>query len=199
MLPAFLKKIVARYSQQTAFKLQKKHPQHSFGDGTYAINLEIHGQNDGSKLSVGRYCSIADKVQIFLGAEHNTDWITTYPFSALWPAGQKINGHPRTKGNVIIGNDVWIGKEAMILSGVKINDGAVIAARALVCKDVEPYTVVGGIPATKIRKRFDQRTIDRLLNIKWWLWDKARIQQALPMLLNNNTQAFLKAVESGKI
>ena len=98
-----------------------------------------------------------------------------------------------------MGNDVWIGMEAMIMSGVTIGDGAVIGARAVVTKDVPPYTVVVGSPAVAIKKRFDDETIERLLAIKWWDWDDSRIEKALPMLLNNDIKAFFEAAEKQRI
>ena len=97
------------------------------------------------------------------------DWVSTYPFSALsyWRAGH-ITGHPKTQGDVIIGNDVWIGMDAIILSGVRIGDGAVVAARTVVNRDVSNYSVVAGNPAREIRRRFDDKSIDALCQIAWW-------------------------------
>lgn len=195
----YLRKYVRSYLQKKSLQLSKKYPQYKFGKGTYATNLKIFSWNEGALLSIGSYCSIADNVQIYLGGEHNTNWVTTYPFSSLWKAGAHIPGHPKTKGDVTIGNDVWIAREAMIMSGVNIGDGAVIGARALVVNDVEPYTIAGGVPAREIKKRFDDKTIEKLLKVRWWNWDTMRIEKALPYLLSEEINFFLQAVDDGKI
>ena len=126
--------------------IHEKYPQYKIGRGTYGYP-EIFSWNEGATLQIGAFCSIASGVKLFLGGEHRVDWVTTYPFNVLWESGRHITGHPRTKGDVIIGNDVWIGTEAVILSGVRIGDGAVVAARAVVTKDMEPYAIYGGNPA----------------------------------------------------
>ena len=117
----------------------------------------------------------------------------------LWKSGKHILGHPKTKGDVKIGNDVWIGKEAIILSGVNIGDGAVIGARSLVSRDVQPYAIVGGNPAREIRKRFNDQTIQELLEIRWWEWEPNRIEKALPILLSNNIDKFIWATKHDEI
>lgn len=175
--------------------LRARYPQYSIGRGTYG-DLRVRNWGDGATLTMGAFCSVASGVQVLLGGEHRPDWVTTYPFSALWAKGRHLPGHPASKGDVIIGNDVWIGAEAMILSGVTIGDGAVIGARAVVAKDVSPYAIVGGNPARLIRMRFDEATIARLQNLKWWTWDDARIERFLPLLLNDDVSAFLREAES---
>jgi acetyltransferase-like isoleucine patch superfamily enzyme len=176
---------------------RENYPQYQIGRGTYGP-LKVHSWGEGATLRMGAFCSIAPGVQIFLGGEHRIDWVTTFPFNVLWAAGSKITGHPHTKGDVEIGNDVWIGTEALIMSGVTIGDGAVIGARAVVTKNVLPYSVVVGSPAVVIKKRFDDRTIERLLAVKWWDWDDSRIEKALPMLLSNDIKTFLETVEAEK-
>lgn len=161
------------------------------GEGTFGVPT-IHSWGEGTQLLIGKYCSIAKGVNIFLGGEHRTDWVTTYPFSALWPEAKHIPGHPKSKGNVIIGNDVWIGALSCILSGVQIGDGAVVGAGALVTKDVPPYAIVGGNPAKIIRYRFDEATIEALLQIRWWDWPKEEISQALPLLLSPDIAGFIE-------
>jgi acetyltransferase-like isoleucine patch superfamily enzyme len=146
-------------------------------------------------LRIGAFCSIVDGVQIFLGGEHRTDWVTTFPFSAKWPAAKHIVGHPSTKGDVVIGNDVWIGQGATVMSGVTIGDGAVVGACSLVATDVPPYTVVGGNPARPLGTRFNEATIRRLLAMRWWDWDNARIERFLPLMLNDQIEDFLLAAE----
>ncbi len=157
----------------------------------------VYSWGEGAHLIIGRYCSIADDVHVLLGGNHRTDWVTTFPFSELWhDHARYLNGHPSSNGDVIIGNDVWIGRSAMILSGVKIGDGAVIGARAVVTKDVPPYAIVGGNPARLIRYRFDEETIRKLLEIQWWFWPEEKIARALPLMLSDKIQDFIKFGEA---
>ena len=133
--------------------------------------LSILQWDEGSNLEIGSFCSIADNITIILGGNHRTDWITTFPFGHIFRdelEGANIAGHPRSNGDIIIGNDVWIGRGATILSGIKIGDGAVIAANSTVTKDVQPYEIVGGNPARVIKKRFNEKITELLLKLKWW-------------------------------
>lgn len=192
---AFLRKAVGKLRPKPG-SLQDRYPHYQIGQGSYgADDLRIHSWGEGATLSIGAYCSIAERVQIFLGGEHRTDWVTTYPFSFLWPSAKAIPGHPRTKGDVVIGNDVWIATGAIILSGVTIGDGAVIGAGSVVAKDVPPYAIVAGNPARLVKERFDQDTVKRLRATKWWEWEKERIEKALPLLLSRQVERFLSAVE----
>jgi acetyltransferase-like isoleucine patch superfamily enzyme len=159
------------------------------GEGTYG-EPKLFFRNAGT-LRIGKFCSIAHDVRIFLGGEHRIDWTTTYPFSALVPEFAAIPGHPRSKGGVTIGNDVWIAAGAVILSGVTISDGAVIGAYSVVTRDVPAYTVVAGNPARVVRARFTEHQVQALLNIAWWNWPINRIYDAMPMLLSDNIQAFI--------
>ena len=159
------------------------------GKYTYGHPTIIKGSNAGN-LIIGKYCSIADQVTILLGRNHRKDWITTYPFPAFgadWPEAMDIPECENSKGDVIIGNDVWIGLGATILSGVKIGDGAVIGARAVVSKDVAPYAIVVGNTAREIGKRFDEKTIEKLLKLKWWDWSEERIRADIRILCSPNT------------
>jgi len=158
------------------------------GKYTYGHPTIIKGNNAGN-LIIGKFCSISDQVVILLGREHRKDWITTYPFPAFpgdWPEAAEIPECERSKGDVIIGNDVWICYGATILSGVNIGDGAVIGARAVVTKDVPPYAVVAGNPARIIGKRFDDKMIEKLLELKWWDWSEERIRADIKILCSNN-------------
>lgn len=160
------------------------------GKWTYGEPFVIDWE-EGTKVKIGKYCSIAGGVTILLGGNHRTDWVTTFPFSVYWhKVAGHIQGHLTTKGNVIIGNDVWIGWGAMILSGVTIGDGAVIGANALVTKNVPPYAIVGGNPAKIIKYRFDEDTINKLLAIAWWDWSEDKIASALPFMLTNDINDF---------
>ena len=160
---------------------------YTFGKYTYG-SPQICYPEDNAKLIVGNFCSISSNVNIFLGGDHRTDWVTTYPFGHI--CKDQFNtfdgkGHPTTKGDVIIGSDVWIGSNVTIMSGVKIGDGAVIACNSHVVKNIEPYSLVGGNPAKLIKYRFSQQQIEKLLEIKWWYWDDEKINQNIPLLCNN--------------
>lgn len=161
----------------------------------------VYSWGEGAKLSIGKYCSIASHTSVFLGGNHRPDWVTTYPFNMLWPevAGH-ITGHPATKGDVIIGNDVWLGMHSSILSGVKIGDGAVVGAHAVVTKDVPPYAIVAGNPARVVKMRFDAETIQKLLQISWWDWPEQEVAIAVSFMLSTNVDEFIQYCESnGKI
>jgi virginiamycin A acetyltransferase len=152
----------------------------------------------GAKLTIGRYGSIADDVNILLGGNHRMDFVTTYPFGAmpaLWPEAAGRNDYAVSRGDVVIGHDVWLGSGCMILSGVTVGHGAVVAARAVVTKDVAPYTIVGGNPAQAIRARFDERAVARLLACAWWDLPRERIVALIPLLQGNDVEGFLRAVE----
>lgn len=166
---------------------------HEFGDYTYGTP-EILDWGEGAKLIVGKFCSIAANVTIFLGGNHRTDWVSTYPFNVLntnFPNGKSVKGHPETKGNVVIGNDVWIGQGAIILSGVKIGDGAVIGAYSVVSKDVLPYSIVVGNPSKMVKKRFPEEHISNLLNIKWWDWDIKKINENIHLICQEDIERFI--------
>lgn len=132
------------------------------------------------KLIIGKFCSIACGAKfIFNSANHTLSSISTYPFPIFfeeWGLNIKdVAAAWDNKGDIIIGNDVWIGYEAVIMAGVAVGDGAIIGTRAVVTKDVPPYTIVGGVPAKPIRKRFDNETLDELLKIRWWDWPEEKI------------------------
>lgn len=162
------------------------------GDYTYG-NFKVLSWSGGekTKLKIGKFCSISSDVNFFLGGEHRSDFVTTYPFNILMPTFSYISGHPSTKGDIVIGNDVWIGKYANILSGVQIGDGAIIGAKSVVTKDVPPYAIVAGNPAKLIRYRFDKDIIDKLLDIKWWDFKEEELINAIPLLQSNNIDEFI--------
>lgn len=163
-------------------------------------NPEIKSWGEKSILQIGKFCSIADKVTIFLGGEHRSDWVSTYPFSTFLNEYSYIEGQPKSKGNVIIGNDVWIASGVTILSGVTIGDGAIIGCNSLVSKYVSPYAIVGGNPAKVIRYRFEENIIKELLEIKWWNWQLQDIEKAVPLLANSDIETFIsycKNLKSG--
>lgn len=171
--------------------LQERYPLYEFGHNTYGLP-EIFSWNEGATLKVGAFCSIAGGVKIFLGGEHRPDWITTFPFNVKWQEAKHIKGHPKSKGDIIIGNDVWIAADAIIMSGVTIGDGAVIGAAAVVAKDVPPYAIVVGNPGRIAKYRFSEQQIEQLLNIKWWHWSDDKIKRALPLMLDSNIDRFIE-------
>jgi acetyltransferase-like isoleucine patch superfamily enzyme len=187
-----IKNLLGLHNRQQT--LQERYPQHSIGRGTYG-NPAILSWNEGASLSIGNFCSIAGGVKIFLGGEHRSDWVTTYPFNVLWPSASSISGHPKTKGNVTIGSDVWIAAEAVILSGVTVGHGAVIGTHAVVTKDVPPYAVVVGNPGRVVKYRFEQNIIERLLNVAWWNWSDDVIENKISYLLSTDIISFLDYTE----
>lgn len=172
----------------------------SFGEFSYSCPIDARSWGEGTSYKIGKFCSIADNLTIFLGGNHRCDWVSTYPFPSFsdqFPEASEIHGHPATKGNVIIGNDVWIGSHVTILSGVTIGDGAVVGAFSVVAKNVPPYAIVAGNPARVIRYRFDEKTIAQLLQLQWWNWPIEKIRKNVHLLCSTNLQKFLE--ENGTI
>ena len=166
---------------------------------TYGLeNIKVRDWGEGADVKVGSFCSIADNVTIFIGGNHRTDWVTTYPFGHInknvFPWHGK--GHPATKGDVVIGNDVWIGSGSTILSGIRIGDGAVIAANSVVVKDIPAYAIVGGNPAKVLKMRFSRKQIDKLLQNPWWELPDSRINDLIPLLCSNDIEALIAAKDA---
>ncbi len=152
-------------------------------------NVLYHYPINQDRLIIGKFCSIACGAKfLFNSANHALRSLSNYTFPLFfeeWGLNKKnVASAWDNKGDIIIGNDVWIGYEAVIMAGVHIGDGAVIAARAVVTKDVPPYTIVGGTPARKIRMRFEEETIAKLQQIQWWNWPVEKIRQSLPYIMN---------------
>lgn len=185
------KNLISKLSPSLIMNKNKHYRQYSIGNWTYG-RPEIISWGDTTTMTIGRFVSIASGVKILLGGEHNIDWVTVYPFNIMLESANSFSGHPKSKGDVVIGNDVWIGREVLILSGVNIGNGAVIGARAIVTKDVAPYSVVAGNPARHIKFRFDESTINDLQSIAWWDWPIAKIEEALPLLLSSNIKKFIE-------
>ena len=148
-------------------------------------NVLYHYPVNGDKLRIGKFCSIACGAKfLFNSANHTLRSLSTYPFPIFYEEwgleGKDIRQAWDNKGDIVIGNDVWIGYQAVILAGVTVGDGAIIGSRAVVTRDVPPYTIVGGVPAKPIRKRFDEDTIARLQALRWWDWDEETIRRAIP-------------------
>lgn len=177
------------------------HPQIEVGDYTYyddfetvnnfLSNVKYLFDFTGDKLVIGKFCMIASGVTFIMnGANHLTDAISTFPFAIFghgWEKAMEDRSYP-TRGDTVIGNDVWIGYNATIMAGVTIGDGAIIATNSNVTRDVAPYSVVGGNPARVIRKRFSDKEIETLLDVKWWNWPPEKITRNLRALTSNNIQ-----------
>mgnify|MGYP004600990097 FL=1 len=160
-------------------------------------NVLYHYPVNQDKLKIGKFCSIACGAKfLFTSGNHTMKSLSTYPFPIFFEEwgldGKDICDAWDNKGDIVIGNDVWIGYEAVILSGVTIGDGAVIGSRAVVTKDVEPYTIVGGVPAKPIRKRFDEQTIEKLEKIGWWDWSEEQIRQNIGAIQAGDVDALSK-------
>ena len=162
-------------------------------------NVLYHYPINGDKLKIGKFCSIACGAKfLFTSGNHSMKSLSTYTFPIFfdeWGLDVKdIRSAWDNKGDIVIGNDVWIGYEAVILSGVTIGDGAIIGARAVVTKDVPPYTIVGGVPAKPIRKRFDDTIIEKLETLRWWDWDEETIKRNIPAIQTGDIAALENAL-----
>ena len=189
---------LAHYDRLCFLKNVVKNPNIIIGDYTYyddfenvenfEKNVKYHFDFVGDKLTIGKFCMIASDVKFIMnGANHLTDALTTYPFAIFgngWEDAMNEKSYPN-KGDINIGNDVWIGYNATIMAGVTIGDGAIIATNSTVIKDVEPYSIVGGNPAQEIKKRFSKEVITKLLELKWWDWDIEKITRNLQHLTAN--------------
>ena len=173
----------------------------SCGKHSYGLNkLLVSSWLEGTHVFIGSFVSLAKGIHILLGGNHRVDWGTTYPFGILntasFPNGlvNGPTGHPSSNGHVVIGHDTWIGANATILSGVNLAHGCVVAANSVVTRDVAPYTIVGGNPAKVIRRRFDDTTINGLLDLKWWNLDDVVINQIIPELQSNFSSQVLETI-----
>jgi virginiamycin A acetyltransferase len=186
------------YNRLCFLKNVVKNPNIVVGDYTYyddfenvenfEKNVKYHFDFVGDKLIIGKFCMIASDVKFIMnGANHLTSALTTYPFAIFgngWEHAMDNKSYPK-KGDIIVGNDVWIGYNATIMAGVTIGDGAIIATNSTVIKDVEPYSIVGGNPAREIKKRFSEEVTAKLLALQWWNWDIERITRNIQHLTNN--------------
>lgn len=171
---------------------------HSFDDPlNFEKNILYNVHND--KVIIGKFCSIAHGVRFIMnGALHKMDGFSSFPFSIFndsWLEKMPLEVYPN-KGNIIIGNDVWIGMEATIMPGVSIGDGSIIGACSLVTKDVPPYVIALGNPAQIIRKRFDDKIIEKLLRLKWWDWDIQKITDNISFLYANDEEKLQELLDT---
>ena len=171
-------------------KFRRLYPDFEFGDHSYGVPL-VHYWHDQTTLKIGKYCSIAKNVQIFLGGNHRSDWVSTYPFPAFFDEAKHIPDYARSRGDVVIGNDVWLCTDCTILSGVTIGHGAVIGSGAVVRRDVEPYAIMVGNPAQVAGWRFDEAQRQALLETAWWDWPEDEIRAVVDQLCSDDIEAFL--------
>ena len=165
------------------------------GPGCFEANVLYHFEFVGDRLVIGKFCSIGAGTKFVMnGGNHHTTWLTTYPFPIFghgWEAAMPTSWP--NKGDTVVGNDVWFGHDALVMPGITIGDGAIVATRAVVTKDVPPYAVVGGNPATVLRYRFDPATITRLLEVRWWDWDVAKISRNVRAICGSEVGALESA------
>ncbi len=196
-----LKKVISsRNKKKSKFekltrRFKRDHPHFKVGRGTYGIPL-VH-PSPNMTLCIGSFCSISSNVQIYLGGDHRSDWVTTSPLNVFFEQKDQLQ-HEQTKGDIIIGNDVWICGNATILSGVTIGHGAVIGNGALLSRDVAPYSIVAGNPAKHIRYRFETDVIEQLLAIAWWDWPENTLRQHIDKILSSEIPAFLEFAKTIK-
>ncbi|MBS0018320.1 MAG: CatB-related O-acetyltransferase [Arthrospira sp. SH-MAG29] len=188
-----------------------KNPNIIVGDYTYyddfdhpenfEKNVRYHFDFIGDKLIIGKFCAIASHVEFIMnGGNHCLDNFTTYPFEIFGHGWQKIQPDSEyTRGDTIIENDVWIGYKATIMPGIKVGNGAIIAAHAVVTKDVEPYTIVGGNPAKIIRQRFPDEVIEQLQKLSWWDWEASKITAHLEVLASGNIDQLRELSSDGLV
>lgn len=163
-------------------------------------NVLFNWPEFGDKLVIGKFCALASGVRFIMGpANHRMGSVSTYPFNVFGGAWSE-NTPPHLsqlpfKGDTVVGNDVWIGRKSIIMPGVKIGDGAVIAAYSVVAKDVPPYTIVGGNPAAVIRKRFDEEMVSLLLELRWWDFEAGELADFLPVLCDTDLDAVRSTIQ----
>lgn len=154
-------------------------------------NVLYHYPVNQDRLVIGKFCSIACGAKfLFNSANHAMGSLSNYTFPIFFEEWERkkenVTDAWDNKGDIVIGNDVWIGYDAIIMAGVHIGDGAVIGTRAVVTKDVPPYTIVGGVPARKIKMRFDSQTVEDLLELKWWDWTSEKIKKNLSLIMSGD-------------
>lgn len=193
------------YDRLCFLKNVVKNPNIIVGDYTYyddfenvknfEKNVKYHFDFVGDKLKIGKFCMIASDVKFIMnGANHLTKALTTFPFAIFgngWENAMENKTYPQ-KGDINIGNDVWIGYNATIMAGVTIGDGAIIATNSTVIHDVEPYSIVGGNPAKEIKKRFSDKEITKLLDLKWWNWHIDKITKNIQNLTDNKIENIIE-------
>ena len=186
-----MNRVVGRQTVEMQWAGHLRSGRATVGRHSYGAPLLQLAEGDGETLSVGSFTSISFDVQIMLGGNHRTDWVTTFPLrQVLGLPGALEDGHPASKGPVTVGNDVWIGRGARILSGVTIGDGAVVGAHAVVARSVRPYAIVVGNPAREVRRRFPDPVVESLLRIAWWDWPDELVVERVGELCAPDLEGF---------
>ncbi len=157
-------------------------------------NVLYHFPFIGDRLVIGKFCAIARGVKFIMnGANHKMSGISTYPFQIFGNGWEKVMPRPDElpyKGDTVIGNDVWIGYDSLIMPGVNVGNGAIVSSRSVVVADVPPYTLVGGNPARAIRQRFDAQSVAVLEQIAWWDWPIEKISRHLALIVSGDVDAL---------
>jgi acetyltransferase-like isoleucine patch superfamily enzyme len=173
-------------------------PTLKMGAHSYGQPRVIRHEGDNAEVYIGAWCSIAEDVEIMVGGNHRLDWVSTFPLRVIFNLpGALKDGHPATKGDVRIGNDVWIGRGCRILSGVTIGDGAAIGAYSVVSRDVRPYAVAVGVPAREVRRRFTDDQVEALLRIRWWHWPTEKVVAEVGSLNGGPVDEFVTRFDPG--
>lgn len=164
-----------------------------YGSHSYGVPF-VRWWGEEANLTIGKFCSIAGNVEIFLGGNHRTDWLSTYPFPFFrkWKKEMPISEYTVTRGDVVIGNDVWIGSGAILLSGITVGNGAVIGSHAIVTRSVPDYGIVAGNPARLVRLRFTDEQVQHLNKLAWWNWDMKEIRSRLGEIMSNDIDGFIQ-------
>lgn len=182
-----------RQDERAAFRRALEDGTLRMGAGSYGEPVIDRYKGSEARVLIGKYCSISPGVRFVTGGVHPSSWVANYPMRIRFRLpGAYEDGTPATRGDIVVGSDVWIGTQAMILSGVTIGHGAIIAARAVVTRDIPPYNVAAGVPARVLRGRFSAEEIERLLAIAWWDWDEQKIIEAAPFLSSGQVQDFIR-------
>lgn len=197
-----MKRFIIKYFERIQKAHQRNKVKNWMEEGILKVGLNTYGiqhinidsyKGSEAKVTIGKYCSIAPNFKVITGGIHPIDWVSSFPHRIkLNMVGKYTDGMPQTKGNIEIGNEVWIGTNVTILSGVNIGHGAIILSGSVVTKNVEPYSIIGGVPAKILRKRFDDIQIKKLLEINWWDWEEEKIRENVSLLSSPNIVGFLE-------
>ena len=193
------KKIYKNYFLRDNLKKEIKANPAEIGKWSYG-NPTVYRWDWKSKIIIGNFCSLGPDINFYVGADHRSDWVSTSPlpasqFSETFKKANLIKNFSTSKGDIVIGHDVWIGGRSTILSGVKIGTGAIIAAGSIVVNDVMPYTISGGNPNREIKKRFEEEIIKKLLHTEWWLMEDKQIDELSKYLLSSDFENFFSFVK----
>jgi acetyltransferase-like isoleucine patch superfamily enzyme len=183
----------ARLAREATERLLYSDERLTLGRCSYGEPRVATFPGDTAHVRIGAFCSIGPDVILMDGGDHRVDWVSTFPFrAALGLPGAYEDGHPCSRGDIEIGNDVWIGRGARVRSGVSVGDGAVIGAYSVVTRDVRPYAIVAGVPAREVRRRFGDAQVAALAQIAWWDWPMDEVLRCVPQLCSENVDEFIR-------